>query len=89
MQNMSISKQIEALPPEAQRLVLDLVLLLSSQPHPSARRKTKRVPLSKEKFIGMWKDRADMADSATYVRNLRRSEWSFVATAPVSSARNA
>ena len=75
MQNTNISQQIEALTPEAQKLVTELVLLLSRQSRQPSRQKTKRLPLRQEKFIGMWKDREDMADSAAYVRNLRRTEW--------------
>ena len=74
MQNPSISQQIATLPPEAQKLVTELVLLLSRQSQQPARQKTRSIPLHKEKFIGMWKDREDMADSAAYVRNLRRTE---------------
>jgi hypothetical protein len=28
-----------------------------------------------EKFIGMWKDRQDLADSTEWVRKLRANEW--------------
>nr|VFJ57208.1 MAG: Predicted antitoxin, contains HTH domain [Candidatus Kentron sp. DK] len=31
--------------------------------------------LRKEAFVGMWKDRPDMADSTAWVRNLRQQEW--------------
>lgn len=75
MQSSGISKQIEALTPEAQKIVADLVALLSRQPPQSSSRKSRRPPLSKEKFIGMWKDREDMADSTAYVRHLRETEW--------------
>lgn len=37
---------------------------------------TKEPPdLTKEPFVGMWKDRKDLADSAEWVRQLRQSEW--------------
>ena len=58
MQNASISQQIEVLTPEAQKLVIKLILLLSRQTQQPIRQKTKRLPLNKERFIGMWKDRA-------------------------------
>lgn len=76
MQSVSIAKQIEALTPEAQKIVSDLVLLLSRQPKQTHTRKLKRMPLNEEKFIGMWQDREDMADSVAYVKNLRKTEWS-------------
>ena len=28
-----------------------------------------------EPFVGMWKDREDIADSSNWVRKLRQSEW--------------
>ncbi len=28
-----------------------------------------------EPFVGMWKNRTDLADSGEWVRQLRRSEW--------------
>ncbi|MCD6518397.1 MAG: DUF2281 domain-containing protein [Anaerolineae bacterium] len=32
--------------------------------------------LEDEAFIGMWRDRADMADSGAWVRTVRKCEWS-------------
>lgn len=37
--------------------------------------KRKRRPLSEEPFIGMWRDREDMADSSEWVRKVRQREW--------------
>ena len=37
--------------------------------------KPKRPPLREEPFVGMWKDREDMADSTRWVRELRKREW--------------
>ena len=65
-----------ALSPEAQKLVADLVAFLSKQHRiskPGQRVISTR--LADEKFIGIWKDRADMQDSGTYVREMRRREW--------------
>jgi hypothetical protein len=33
------------------------------------------VPLQGENFIGMWRDRVEMADSTAWVRGIRESEW--------------
>ena len=35
----------------------------------------KRRPLKEEPFVGMWRDREDMADSSEWVRKLRQREW--------------
>lgn len=75
-----IARQVGALPQDSQRLVLDLIAALKPTPvssHPArATRKPKRTPLSKERFIGMWRDRAEMGDSAAWVRSVREREWS-------------
>jgi hypothetical protein len=46
-------------------------------PHerPAFVKKAKRSKLKNEPFIGMWKDRDDMRDSLTWVRDLRRRHW--------------
>ncbi len=31
--------------------------------------------LRSDPFIGIWRDRKDMADSGGYVRTLRQTEW--------------
>jgi hypothetical protein len=31
--------------------------------------------LESEPFVGMWWDRADMEDSAAWVRGIRKAEW--------------
>jgi hypothetical protein len=70
-----LSRQIESLSPEAQKLIANLVELLSTQQIAKTRSKTKRVALRNEAFIGMWKDRTDMVDSVEYVRKLRQTDW--------------
>jgi len=71
-----IERKLAVLPPEALKLVADFVGVISSQyavltkPTPS-----QRTSLREEPFIGMWVDRADMADSTAYVRKLRQEEW--------------
>jgi AbrB family looped-hinge helix DNA binding protein len=37
--------------------------------------KSKRRSLSDEPFVGMWRDREDMADSSEWVRTTRQREW--------------
>lgn len=71
-----IERKLAVLPPDALKVVADFVGMLSSQyavmtkPAPSP-----RANLRDEPFIGMWVDRADMADSVEYVHRLRREEW--------------
>ena len=35
----------------------------------------KIAPLKDEPFVGMWKDREDMADGAAWVKGLRQRQW--------------
>ena len=35
----------------------------------------KSFDLTNQPFVGMWKDRSDLADSNNWVRQLRQSEW--------------
>jgi len=37
--------------------------------------KPKRGPLIEDPFVGMWRDREDMADSSEWVRRTRQREW--------------
>ena len=75
-----IALQIAALPQGSQRLLLDMIAALKPMPGPSkparSTRKPKRTALNKERFVGMWRDRAEMSDSAAWVRSVREREWS-------------
>ena len=73
MKNSDILRDLASLPPEAQQQVLDLITLLKTRCRTARRQKTCR--LVDEPFIGMWRDRDDMQDSAAWVRRLRRREW--------------
>lgn len=39
------------------------------------RKEPKQRPLREEPFVGMWRDREDMADSNEWVRETRQREW--------------
>jgi hypothetical protein len=69
-----IAREIASLPPEAQKQVLGLVAFLKARylSAPSFGR-AKRVKLTDEPFIGMWRNRKDMQDSTAWVRRLRQS----------------
>ena len=44
-------------------------------PTKQSTRKTKRIKLFDEPFIGMWRGREDIKDGAAWVRSLRKQEW--------------
>jgi len=76
MDQAQMLQAFNALPPEAQKLVAELVAFLGkASRHPKSSRRKNVGSLLDEKFIGLWKDRDDMQDSNTYVRNLRKTEW--------------
>lgn len=71
-----ILQDIQKLPPEAQKQVSDFVAFLNARYSvANPKRKSRRVRLAKEPFIGMWKSRADMRDSVNWVRHMRREQW--------------
>ncbi len=75
MATPKILQDIEDLPPEAQKQVSDFVAFLKTRYSLSPTKKSRRSKLTKEPFIGMWKDREDMRDSVEWVRQLRRKQW--------------
>ncbi|NWF63323.1 MAG: DUF2281 domain-containing protein [Chloroflexi bacterium] len=70
-----ITQDINSLPPEAQRQVADFVAFLQERYSAAPAKRTRKVKIAKEPFVGMWKDRADMLDSVAWVRQTRRSQW--------------
>lgn len=69
-------RQFDTLPNEAKREVVDFIAFLQSRyERPALAQKTKRAKIRKEPFVGMWKDREDLSDSVSWVRDIRRREW--------------
>jgi hypothetical protein len=69
-------RELDALPPEAQQSVADFIAFLRTRyTSPSGQKKAKVTNLADEPFIGLWRNRPDMADSHTWVRELREQEW--------------
>ncbi len=76
MKPENILRQLNTLPLEAKREVIDFITFLQIRyERPAPAKKAKKPRLKKEPFIGMWKDRDDMSDSVSWVRDLRRREW--------------
>lgn len=73
MTNEEIIREFETLPPEARREVEDFIAFLRRR-YGSKTEKTSNADLREESFVGMWRDRQDMQDSAAYVRQLRETE---------------
>lgn len=66
--------RFSALSPELQQQVIDFIAFLQARyvVQPTAR--TRRTPLSKEPFVGIWRDRPEMEDSTAWVRKTRLEE---------------
>jgi len=76
MTQQQLIDEYSSLPDEAQRQVADFVAFLrqrykAAQSMPQAH----TADLENEPFIGMWRNRADLEDSTTWVRNTRKAEW--------------
>ena len=76
MNQEQILRDLMALPPRAQQMVADFIAFLrlryAQEPHEEAEI---LLALKDEPFIGMWRDRTDVADSSAWVRAVRTREW--------------
>lgn len=69
-------RDLEVLPPAAQRQVADFIVELTANLRPRRDwRGRASEPLASEAFIGIWKDREELTDSSGWVRELREREW--------------
>jgi len=72
----SILRDLMALPPEAQKMVVDYIAYLRLHYTRVPQEATDTLPdLQDEPFIGLWRDRTDMTDSEAWVRAIRTREW--------------
>ncbi|MBE9005654.1 hypothetical protein IQ259_11500 [Fortiea sp. LEGE XX443] len=77
MTQQELLNEFLSLPVEAQRQVIDFIAFLRQRY--KAVEATSESPdsdLVNNSFIGMWRDRQDLADSNAWVRSVRDSEWS-------------
>jgi hypothetical protein len=76
MNQKNILKNLNSLPPAAKQQVLDYIeFLLARYGSQTETEKTSSSSLSSESFIGMWRDRTELADSSRWVRETRDKEW--------------
>lgn len=75
MTNEEMLREINSLPPEAQRQLEDFISFLRQRYKSSEPKTAPRSGLESEAFVGMWRDREDMRDSSAWVRNVRRTHW--------------
>lgn len=65
--------KFELLPIEAKKQVLLFIDLLQKKYSVKNKRNTKSI--SEKKFVGIWRNRKDLEDSSSWVRDLRKKEW--------------
>lgn len=77
MSELTVSKKIKQLPPEAKRQAQDFIdFLYQRYSLKESPKKPQGSNLSDNPFFGIWKDRDDMADSTEWVKSVRKSQWS-------------
>jgi hypothetical protein len=83
MTQQELLNEFFSLPAEAQRQVMDFIAFLRQRyPVVEPISESPDVDLVNNSFIGMWRDRQDLADSTAWVRNVRENEWSKSLTQP-------
>ena len=74
MTQQQLLQSFSSLPETAQRQVVEFISSLKQKASP-ATDGAEAINFSANPFVGMWKDREDLADSTAWVRNVRRKEW--------------
>ena len=76
MEQEKLINQFKCLSPQDQRQVFDFIAFLQARYKSSkGRHESAGVLLRDEPFFGIWKNREEMADSTSWVRNVRNTEW--------------
>ncbi len=75
MTHEEILREINSLPPEAQRQIEDFIAFLRERYKGAQPKSIPTFALEAEAFVGMWRDREDMHDSSAWVRDIRQSHW--------------
>ncbi len=75
MADKNFNLKFESLPLEAQKQVLTFIDFLGQKYRGKRKTRKERAINVKRRFVGMWKDREDLRDSSSWIRNLRKREW--------------
>jgi mRNA-degrading endonuclease RelE of RelBE toxin-antitoxin system len=76
MEELSVSKKIKKLPPEARKQVQDFIDFISlkySLDEPVSDAKNSKI--AESSFFGIWKNRSEMSDSTNWVKDVRKTQW--------------
>ena len=72
MADKNFNLKFESLPLEAQKQVLTFIDFLGQKYRGKRKTRKERAINVKRRFVGMWKDREDLRDSSSWIRNLRK-----------------
>ena len=75
MDKKSVLDKFEKLPPNARKEASDFVQLLYNRYVKPRSFSPSKNPISESSFVGMWKDRPDLADSSAWVKAQRKLQW--------------
>lgn len=76
MIHQKLLDEYAALPAEARHQVADFIAFLQQRYKANQiSQKARHVDLAHEPFIGMWRNRQELSNSSSWVRNTRKSEW--------------
>lgn len=77
MSESAVSKKIKRLPPEAKKQALDFVDFLYERYADKESKESMSTgqSISESSFFGLWKYRKDIQDSTTWVKKIRKTEW--------------
>lgn len=77
MDELTISKKIDKLPPEAKKQVQDFIdFIYQRYSFDDTPNQSETGKIADSPFFGIWKDRKEMGESSQWVRNVRKSQWS-------------
>ena len=76
MKHVNVLRDFGALPNQAQQEVIDFIAFLKTRyANKKSAKIAKKLKLSEELFVGIWKNHNDIEDSTQWVRDLREKEW--------------
>ncbi len=80
MKNNNLFNKFESLPAEAQKQVIVFIEFLQKRYELKTKKpRTGKSLLKNKKFVGLWKNRKELDDSSSWIKNLREKEWREIA----------
>lgn len=77
MGELTVSKKIKQLPPDAKRQAQDFIDFLYQRHANDSAKKDLNDNISESSFFGIWKERQEMKNSSEWVSDIRKSQWPY------------